>query len=97
MKNYLLIGLLLIYVLWTLRFAIKFNKTDVYFNKTQKLIHNILIWLAPFIWIMIIKTITKSTPGSANFKKTRDKGTFSESGIAFWGDGSDSSSGHTSH
>ena len=95
--KYLILGLLIFYIVWTLRFAIKFNKTDIYFNKGQKILHNILIWLIPFIWIMIIKTITKPTQGSVNYNKTKDKGTFSESGIAFWGDGQDSGSGHVDH
>jgi len=97
MKNYLLFGLLAIYILWTLRFAIIFNKTDIYFNKGQKVLHNVLIWLIPFMWIMIIKTITKSTPKSTNYNKTKDKGTFYESGLGLWGDGDNSSSGHADH
>ncbi|GHN01647.1 hypothetical protein WSM22_31360 [Cytophagales bacterium WSM2-2] len=97
MKNYLLFGLIAIYVLWTLKFVITFNKTDIYFNKGQKIIHNILIWLIPFIWIIIIKTITKATPGSANYNKTKGGGTFSESGLGLWGDGDNSSSEHTDH
>jgi hypothetical protein len=75
----------------------RFNKTDVYFDERQKLFHNFLIWVIPFIWIMIIKTITKPTPGSANYKKTNDKGTFSESEIGIWSDGGDSGSEHTAH
>lgn len=97
MKYYIVFGLLTVYIIWTLRFAIKFNKTDTYFDKGQKLIHNVLIWVVPFIWIMIIKTITKPIPGSANFNKTKDKGTFSESGIGIWSDGNESSSGHSDH
>ena len=81
MKYYILFGLLTFYFFWTLRFAIKFNKTDTYFDKGSKLIHNVLIWLVPFIWITIIKTISKPTPGSGNYNKTKDNGTFYESGI----------------
>jgi len=87
MKYYLLFGMLTAYFIWTLRFAIIFNRTDVFFNKRQKLIHNVLIWLFPFIWIMILKTISKPTPGTANNKKTKDKGSFYESNIGIWGDG----------
>jgi uncharacterized membrane protein len=87
MKYYLLFGLLTIYFIWTLRYAIKFNKTDSFFNKRQKLIHNILIWLVPFLWIIILKTIMQPTPGTASNKKIKDKGHFYESGIGFWGGG----------
>jgi hypothetical protein len=57
-----------------------------------------LIWLIPFFWIVIIKTMTKPTPGSVNYnKKTKDKGTFSESGLGLWGDGDNAASGHSEH
>lgn len=94
MTNYILLGLLTFYIVWTLWFAIKFNATDRYFDKGQKLIHNILIWVVPFIWIIIIKTLSKPTPGSANYTKTKNKGTFSESGLGIWADGHESNSGH---
>ena len=87
MKYYLLFGLLAVYFIWTMRFAIKFNKSDLFFSKRQRLTHNILIWLVPFIWIMILKTILQPTPGSASYKKTKAKGDFYESGIGIWGDG----------
>ena len=87
MKYNLLFGLLTIYFIWTLRYAIKFNKIDSFFNKRQKLIHNVLIWLVPFLWIMILKTIIKPTPGTESYKKTKGKGDFYESEIGFLGDG----------
>ncbi|MBW8331978.1 MAG: hypothetical protein K0M40_08155 [Prolixibacteraceae bacterium] len=93
MKYYLLFGLLTVYFIWTLRYAIKFNRTDAFFNKRQKLIHNVLIWLFPFIWIMILETISKPTPGTANNKKAKDKGNFYESEIGIWGDGPASNAG----
>lgn len=86
MKYYLLFGLLIIYFIWTLRYAIKFNRTDSFFNKRQKLIHNVLIWVVPFLWVMILKTIIKPTPGTASYKKTKGKGDFYESGIGFLSD-----------
>lgn len=74
-------GLLAVYLVWTLAFAIKFNKTDIYFGNRRKLMHNILIWIIPFLWIIIIKTITKPTPGSYNFKKKGEDNSFYESGL----------------
>ena len=80
--GYLIFFLLLgFYVIWTLRFAIKFNQTDSYFDKRQRILHNILIWIVPFIWIGVIKTITKPTPGSQTFKKKQDDDSFYESGL----------------
>lgn len=77
MKNYLLITLLIFYAVWTWRFITKFNKSDTYFDKERKLIHTVLIWLVPFIWIMIIKAIIKPTLGG-NFTK-KDEDTFYQS------------------
>lgn len=34
--------------------------------------HSILIWLFPFVWIMILKSILKPTPGSYTFKNKKD-------------------------
>lgn len=93
MKYYLLFGFLAVYFIWTLRFAIKFNQTDVFYNKKQKLIHNVFIWLFPFFWIMILKKMAEPTPGTANNKKTKEKGHFYESGIGIWGDGPGSNAG----
>jgi len=84
-----------IYFIWTLTFAIKFNKTDIYFNRQQKIVHNILIWLVPFIWIMIIKTLTKPLPGSQGANRKKDKGSFYESGIGIWSDVPESNSDHS--
>ena len=87
MKYYLLFDLLVVNFIWTLRFAIKFNRTDSFFNKRQKRIHNVLIWVLPIIWILILQAILEPTPGSVKNKKTKNKGNFYESGIGFLGDG----------
>ncbi len=79
MAYFILIGLLFFYFVWTLTFAIKFNNTDNYFEKGQKRLHNILIWVLPFIWIIVIKTITKPTPGSHALKKKQEEDSFYES------------------
>lgn len=81
---YLLITALSIYFIYTLNFAIQFNKTTV-FNKNQKLIHNFLIWIIPFFWIIVVKSMIAPTPGSDKLKKTKSKGRFYESGIGIWG------------
>jgi len=94
MKYYILFAALSIYLIWTLIFTIKFNRTDIYFNRKQKIVHNILIWLIPFIWIMLIKTMTKPLPGSQGANRKNDKGSFYESGIRIWSDGHESNSGH---
>ena len=74
-----------VYFIYTLNFAIKFNRTNTAFSGNQKLVHNFLIWIIPFFWIMIVKTMTKPTPGSDKFKKTKLDSGFHESGIGIFG------------
>jgi hypothetical protein len=82
---YFLTIVFVFYVAFTLNFAIQFNKTDVYFTENQKIVHNVLIWLIPFFWILIIKSFTKPTPGSSKSKKAKPDAGFYESGIGIWG------------
>lgn len=84
---YFLTILLTVYVIYTFNFAIQFNKTNTSFNENQKLLHNFLIWIIPFFWIMILKTIIKPTSGSDKFKKNKPDAAFYESGIGIWGHG----------
>lgn len=82
---FFIIMIFLIYLAYTLNFAIKFNKTDTYFTNNQMVFHNILIWLIPFFWIMILKTVTQPLPGSSKFKKKKGNSGLYESGIGIWG------------
>jgi magnesium-transporting ATPase (P-type) len=83
---YILAIVFVIYVIYTLNFSIKFNRTNTIFNNNQLLLHNLLIWIIPFFWIVIIKAMIKPTPGSSKFKKTKAKaGFYDESGIGTWG------------
>jgi hypothetical protein len=45
-----------------------------------------MIWLIPFAWILLLKGLTKSTPGSFEFKDKKDKESFTESGLGIWAD-----------
>ncbi len=70
---YFIIIISLTYIIYTLNFTLKFNKTNIYFTKNQKTLQIILMWLIPFLWIVVIKTIVKPSPGSDNFiKKSED-------------------------
>lgn len=78
MKTYLLFVGLMVYTTWTWRFVIRFHKSDTYFDKEQKVIHNALMWLIPFLWIMIIKIIVKPRL-RGEYAKPKNKDTFYES------------------
>jgi len=78
--NYILIGLLLFYLGYTSLFAIIFNTGSKLFNKKQQLTHNILIWVIPFVWVLILKNLTKPI----NTKNAKP-GNFHESELGFMG------------
>ena len=72
------------YFFYTISFAIDFNKKKLYFNRKQRRLHNILIWIIPFIWILALKTISKPVE---DYKKELDPNAFHESGIGQRGAG----------
>jgi hypothetical protein len=82
-----------VYLIFTLKFAIKLNKSVTHLSDNQLLLHNILIWVIPFFWVIILEAILPPTPGSSKSKKTKSNGGFYESGIAIWGAGD----GHDHH
>jgi|SRR5687767_4619421 hypothetical protein len=75
--------LVIFYTIYTLTFALKFNDADTHFTENQKLFHNILIWLIPFFWIMVLKTVMRPVPGES--RKTKGHSRFYESGIGILG------------
>lgn len=79
---YLILAVLtLIYIIVTLKFAIKFGKMDTCFSDKQKFAHEILIWMIPFFWIIVVSTLMKPTPGSHEFKKKDEDDGFYESNL----------------
>ena len=82
---YVLAIIIITYFLYTLTFAIKLSKVDSVLNHNQRLLHHVLIWIIPFFWIIIVKSMIKPTHGSIKFKKTKPISGFHESGIGIWG------------
>ena len=92
---YFLALIFAVYLIFTLNFAIKLNKAVTHLTDKQRLRHNILIWVIPFFWVIILETILPPTPGSSKSKRTKLNGGFYESGIGIWGhdDGDDHHAG----
>jgi hypothetical protein len=82
---FLIISSIVFYIAYTLHFAIQFNKTETHLSNNQILVHNILIWLIPFFWIMILKTLLRPIPRSNGYKKRKNIPGFYESEIGVWG------------
>jgi hypothetical protein len=92
-QQYILAILFLIYFICTLIFAIKFKKTPTIFTPKQKQFHSIMIWVIPFLWIILLKSLLKPTPGSHHYPRKKGDDGFYESGAGSWGD-SDSGGHH---
>jgi hypothetical protein len=92
-QEYILFALLLIYLVFTFLFAIKFRKKAMIYSPKQKRLHSILIWLIPFIWIILLKSLSKPTPGSHHYPNKKSDGGFDDNGMTSWGDGGGHDSG----
>lgn len=57
-----LIVFLILHIVYTLHFTFSFKKS-ILFTQRQKAFHLIMIWLIPFVWVMLLKNFTKDTPG----------------------------------
>ncbi|MDQ3109020.1 MAG: hypothetical protein M3R17_03910 [Bacteroidota bacterium] len=93
-QGYFAFTLFIVYFVYTLFFAIKFSKTTTVYTRKQKQIHIILIWLIPFFWIILLKSLSKSAPGSHHFLNKKNDAGFHESGSGYWGDSGGNDSGN---
>jgi len=69
--------LIVIYIMYTVRYTIVF-KSNTLFSKKVKAIHYFMIWAVPFLWIWLLKSIVKSTPGSFEVKTKERSEPFSD-------------------
>ena len=72
----LLSAVIIFYLIFTINFFISFKK-NIIFTGRIKLFHLIVIWIIPFIWILILKSLLKSTPGSYEIDDKKDPEPFS--------------------
>jgi hypothetical protein len=80
----ILIAFAMFYLTYTLIYSFVFIKNK-YFSGRKKIIHFILIWAIPFLWILLIKSFLKPVPGSAEFHNKKDSESYKENfGPATW-------------
>ena len=70
-------GIIIFYLIFTIRYFIVLRKNVIFVGKI-KVFHLIMIWLIPFIWILILKSLTKSTPGSYEIENKAEPKPFSD-------------------
>ncbi len=71
-------AIVIFYLVFTTRYFLKFRK-NIIFTGAVKTFHSIMIWIVPFFWILLLKALTKTTPGSYEIEKKVDPKPFSES------------------
>ena len=88
LKEIIIRGLVLIafgifYLIFTIRYCRILSRSIVFTNKI-KVFHFIMIWLVPFVWILLLRALTKSTPGSYQVEKKSEPKPFSDNGGTMW-------------
>jgi hypothetical protein len=71
------------YVAFTLRYYRKL-RSNIIFSKTVRRFHQVMIWLIPFIWGLLLTGLIKSTPGSHEVENKIDPKPFSDTGETMW-------------
>jgi hypothetical protein len=74
-KYLLLVGLSVFYFIYTIRYIKVLSSTTV-FESSIRRFHFVMIWLIPFVWILILKNLIKPTPGSHEVDKNQDTAPF---------------------
>lgn len=82
-QSLIISGVVIFYFIFTLRYFIGFRKNTI-FTGAIKTFHLIMMWIVPFIWILLLKALTKSTSGSYEIEKKEDPEPFSKSGYDTW-------------
>ena len=67
--------LIIFYLIYTVRYSLKLNKS-ILFSKRLRYFHLVMIWVVPFLWIFLLKNITKSAPGSFEVEKKHENEPF---------------------
>ncbi|MBK7307670.1 MAG: hypothetical protein IPI88_11975 [Chitinophagaceae bacterium] len=71
------------YLVFTIRYYRKLKK-NIVFPKNVKRFHQVMIWFVPFIWGLLLTSLTKSTPGSHEVENKEDPQPFSKTGGTMW-------------
>ena len=73
------------YLIYTVPYLIHFSRSN-YFTGWLKAAHLLLICIIPFVWIILLKSLFKLTPGSHEFPDKKGPESMNESGLGIWMD-----------
>ncbi len=68
---------IIFYFIITIRYFLTFRYNKIFTGKI-KVFHLVMIWLIPFVWILMLKSLTTSTPGSHEVKDKNSLQPFSD-------------------
>ena len=71
------------YLVFTIRYYRKLKK-NIAFSKNVRRFHQVMIWMVPFIWGLLLTSLIKTTPGSYEIEKKEDPQPFSKTGGKMW-------------
>ena len=63
--------LVLVYLVVTVRYSVTLLKNPV-LPKRLRYLHLVLIWVIPFVWIIVLRSVTRPTPGSYGMDRNKD-------------------------
>ena len=82
----IIIAFTIAYLIFTIR-HFRILKKNIVFSPRVKVFHLIMIWLVPFVWALLLRGLTKSTPGSHEVEEKVDPEPFSKTGGTMWTSG----------
>ena len=74
------------YLVFTIR-HFRLLKKNIVFSRRVKVFHLVMIWLVPFVWALMLRGLTRSTPGSHEVEEKVDPEPFSRNGGTMWSSG----------
>jgi hypothetical protein len=80
-KGLILFCIIAFYFIYTVRYFLLFRKNIIFTGKI-KVFHLITMWLIPFIWILLLKSLLKSTPESYEIEDKSEPIPFSDNDAA---------------
>ena len=72
-----------VYLVFTVRYLIQFNRIK-YFSGWLKGFHILMMWMVPFLWIILLKGLFQPTPASCEYPDKKGPDSMSECGKGIW-------------
>lgn len=67
----------LAYLIFTIRYSFVLLKSTLFTGRLRTF-HQIMIWIIPFLWILILQALSKTTPGSHEVEHKKSQEPYSD-------------------